>query len=349
MDGKRKRKYIYGKTRREVAERLKELQRDHQLGLPMPSDRQTVGDFLTKWLEEAAKPSVRASTFVSYRGNVNNHLIPALGRIRLAELTAQDLHTLYNHKIASGLSPRSVQYIHAVLRRALGKAVKWGLVGRNVAALVDPPKVQRTEIEPWTLDQARSFLATVRGDRLEALFTVALSVGLRRGEALGLSWKDVDLEQGSITVRAGLQRIDGKLQLLETKTDRSRRTIPLPVSLVLALRGHRLMQEQSRLWAGDKWKESGLVFTTSIGTPIEPRNLNRSFQKAVERAGLPHTRFHDLRHTCATLLLAQGVGMRVIMDVLGHSKISVTMDVYAHVLPALQRNAAERMESALFG
>ena len=239
--------------------------------------------------------------------------------------------------------------MHAVLRRALGQALKWGLVARNVATLVDPPRVQRREVQPLGPDQARAILAAVQGDRLEALYSVALAVGLRRGEALGLRWTDVEFDAGALAVRAALQRVNGKLQLVQPKTARSRRTIALPQSVIVALHRHRVRQLQERLLAGQRWHDTGFVFTTTLGTPLDPRNVYRHFQRALDKAGLPRKRFPDLRHTCATLLLAQGVHPRVVMDILGHSQIALTMDTYSHVIPALQREAAGRMDALLAG
>jgi integrase len=349
-DGKRKRRVIYGATRKEVAEKLKKLLREQQQGtLPTQTERQTVGQFLERWLEDSVKPTVRPTTFESYSILTKTHLIPSLGRIPLTKLTPQHIQAFMNHKLAKGLSPRTVQYLHSLLNRALGLAWKWDLVSRNVARLVSPPRVQQAEIKPFTPEQARQFLAAIRGDRLEALYSVALALGLRRGEALGLHWQDVDLEAGAITVRVTLQRIRGSLQLVEPKTGHSRRTIRLPQIAITALRAHRTQQIQERLLAGSTWQDTGMVFTSHVGTPIDPRNLNRQFDKIVEKAGLPKMRFHDLRHTCATLLLVQGVHPRVVMETLGHSRISETMDRYSHVIPALQQDAANKLDELLTG
>jgi integrase len=345
--GKRKRKSFYGATQREVQAQLKKALHDQQQGLPVSFARQTLEEFLARWLEDSVKPSVRPSTYTGYEVLVRVHIVPELGKIQLAQLTPQQLQTFMKTKLDSGLSPRTVQYMRAVLRRALGQALKWSLLPRNVAALVDPPRVKRAEIQPWTPEQARAFLDAVKGDRLEALYSVAVALGLRRGEALALRWADVDLDKGSLTVRASLQRVGGQLQLVETKTERSRRTIALPRAAVTALRAHRVRQLEERLAAGENWQDTGMVFTSSIGTMIDPRNVNRQFGKALSQAGLPHTRFHDLRHTCASLLLVQGVHPRVVMEILGHSKISVTMDTYSHVIPTLQRDAADRMDALL--
>ena len=345
--GKRCRKSFYGKTRRTVQEQLTAALRAHQQGLPAAPERQNVANFLERWLEDSVRPSVRPRTYASYSQLVRLHIAPVLGRHQLVKLGPQDVQHFLNDKLSDGLSPRTVRYLHAVLRCALGRAMKWGLVTRNVATLVDPPAHQRPYVKPLTPNQARAFLDAVKGDRLAALYSVALAVGLRQGEALGLRWEDIDFDAGRLTVRVALQRLDGRLQLVEPKTVRSRRTIALPQTAVSALRTHRAQQLQERLFAGSRWQGTGLVFTTTFGTPIDARNLTRQFHRILREADLPRIRFHDLRHTCASLLLAQGVHPRVVMEILGHSQISLTMDTYSHVIPALQREAAGQMDEIL--
>jgi len=315
--------------------------------MPVPLERQTVGVFLVTWLEESAKPSVRPSTYVSYRCLVHKHLIPEIGKVPLAKLMPQQVQAMLNRKAASGHSPRRAELMRAVLRIALNQALRWGLVTRNVATLVSVPRVRRLEIRPLDPDEARRFLEQIRGDRLEALYSVALAAGLRQGEALGLRWDDVDLGGGLIHVRRALVRIDGKLELAEPKTSQSRRTIALPEAVVDRLRMHRARQLEERLWAGEKWVEMGFVFSTPVGRPLDRSNVTHVFQRHLAAAGLPRQRFHDLRHACASLLLAQGVSARVVMDVLGHSQINLTLNTYSHVIPSLRREAADRM-NALF-
>jgi integrase len=346
--GRRRRKSFYGHTRREVQDQLTRALRDVQQGLPVATDeRQTVEQYLRRWLAEAVRPSVRPRTYTTYEMYARVHLIPELGSIPLVRLTPQHVQTLLNAKLRSGLAPRSVHHLRAILRRALNQAHRWGMVPRNVATLVDPPRVPRYEVRPMTPEQARVFLDAARGHRHEALYTVALAVGLRQGEALGLRWEDIDLDAGTLAVRHALQRVGGKLQLVEPKTRLSRRTIALPPLVVGALRAHRTRQLEERLWAGSRWREQNYVFTTSIGTPLDGTNVTHHLQAMLSAAGLPKQRFHDLRHACASLLLAQGVHPRVVMETLGHSQISLTMNTYSHVIPSLQRDAADRMEEML--
>jgi integrase len=231
-------------------------------------------------------------------------------------------------------------------------ACKLDLVPRNVALLVDFPKLEQSEIEPFTAEQATKFIEATKGHRLGALFSVALAIGLRKGEALGLRWSAIDLERGTLSVRVALQRLKmpgdekGCLLLREPKRS-SRRTINLPRVCVSALIEHRALQEQERRLAGTtRWQESDYVFTSGIGTPMEPRNLERAYGEILSLAGLHHVRIHDLRHTAATLLLIQGVHPRVVMELLGHNQIAVTMK-YSHMVPALRKEAAEQMDAIL--
>lgn len=342
------RRSFYGKTKAEAMSKMRESQRKVEQGLPIIPEKQKVGDFLDDWLRDVVKPSVRPSTYVSYAMLVKQHLKPGLGHHKLARLTPQQVQAHLNVKLASGLSARSVQYQRAVLRRALNQALKWDLVSRNVATLVEPPTARRFEIQPLSPSQARAFLSTVEGDRLEALYRTAIAMGLRQGEALGLQWSAIDLDAGTLTIRTALQRIDKVPTLVEPKTDRSRRTLPMPAKVIEALRAHRVRQLEERLFAGPRWDGSlDLVFTTPIGTPLDPSNVTKQFHAALKRAGLPRIRFHDLRHSCASLLLAQGVPARTIMETLGHSQISLTMNTYSHVAPEMLRNAADLMDRLL--
>ncbi len=348
-DGKRKRKPIYGKTRKEVAEKMKVALRDQQQGTLIVGKSQTTEQFLTHWLQETVRPTIRASTYEAYEWRVRVHLIPSLGRIPLQQLTPQHVQSFINHKLESGLSPHTVSDIHGVLRHALNQAVKWNLAARNVAALVDKPRFVQPQMRYLTPEQAKALLSAVKGDRLEAFYSVAVPLGLRRGEALGLRWEDVDFDKGLLHVRQALQRVGGKLQFTEPKTRTSRRSINLPQICVAALRAHRIRQLEERLLAGDRWQEHGLVFPTGIGTPYEPDNLQRHLHRMLERAGLPHVRIHDLRHTAASLMLAQGIQPKVISEILGHSRIGVTLDIYGHLYEPARQEAADKMDQLLGG
>lgn len=349
QNGKLKRKSFYGKTREEVQSKLVAALSDVQKGIPIPSEKQTLAPFLQTWLAEVVKPSVRPKTCITYSYIVKQHIEPALGMKALVKLSPQDIQRFLNDKLKSGLSARTVRHINDTLRCALNVALRWGLVSRNVATLVGPPRIQRKEIRSFTPDEARIFLKAIKGDRLEALFSVALSLGLRQGEALGLRWRDIDFEARTLRVNYAIQRIEGKLQMVEPKTEGSRRALPLTETILSALRNHRSRQLEERLLLGSHWQETGLVFTSTIGTPLDHRNVVRKFHALLEKAKLPRFRFHDLRHSCASLLIAQGVPARTVMEILGHSQISLTMNTYAHVMPAMKLEAIDLMESILTG
>jgi integrase len=362
--GKPKRVVFTGVTRHAVADDMTKVLRDQQRGININPGKQTVGDFLTTWLENTVKPSVRPKTYRSYEQMLRNHLVKAipaeewkerkldsvagLKDVRLSKLTLQGVQQFFNEKLKAGRSPALVRYLRVVLRVALNQAVKADLVSRNVAALATPPKVEKKEISPFTPQQAGDFLKAALGHRLEALFTVGLAVGLRSGECSALRWPDVDLEKGAVTVRHTLQRKKGEgLVLLPPKSEKSRRTIELPASCVTVLQAHKERQAAERAWAGSRWKETGHVFTTTIGTPIDDRKILTEFNALVKAAKLPKQRFHDLRHACISLLGAQGVPLKVIADIVGHSDIRLTQNVYQHVYQEARRDAADKMDALL--
>ncbi len=354
-DGRRARKSLFGRTQGEVREKLTKVLRDRDQGLPIARDeRLTTGAFLIRWIDESAAPVLRPRTLVSYRQIVADYLVPAIGRITLSKLAPADVQVLLN-RTATRRSAQTTRNVHAVLRRALSQAVEWGMVPRNVASLAKPPRVRRVEVRALSPIEATGILHAVHGDRLASVVTFALATGVRQGEALALRWQDVQLDAGTARVRHTLQRLSGRsVELAEPKTDRSRRTLTLPASIVAMLSEHRLRQKEERLRAGVRWRgpdrpddPAGYVFTTSIGTPMIGSDVTRAFQGLLAAAGLPRMRFHDLRHGAASLLLAQGVSPRVIQDMLGHSTITTTMSVYAHVIPELQRDAAARMDAIL--
>jgi integrase len=362
--GTRVRRFVYGRTRADVDEKLTELKEKTRKGVPAVSVRMTVGEYLDYWLAEVAPGELKPKTLESYEPYVRLHLKPALGGKKLDRLTPPDVRRFLTAKKAEKTrfghphSARSLQYMHAILRSALSSAEREELVSRNVARLVKAPTVEDTEVVPLTVAEAKRLLEQVRDHRLYALWIVLLTLGLRRGEAVGLRWADVDLNSGTLRTKKQIQRLrikdpepDGpktKLQHVSLKTKRSKRGLTLPKLTVEALRVHRKQQLAERLDAGKDWQEHGLVFTTRKGTPIEPRNLNRTLEAVCRAAKLSPTRLHDLRHTCASLLLAAGEDPRVIMEILGHSKIGVTMDIYAHVMQQAKTNAASHMDN-LFG
>lgn len=347
VNGKRERKSFYGKTAKEAQAKLNAALGDQRRGLPIVNERKTVGAYLAgEWLP-AIKPRVRASTYRSYEQNVRLYLNPGLGHYRLATLLPEHVEQLMAVQTAAGLKPLSVRRFLVILRLALKSAEARGLVARNVAKLVAPPRVEHREFTILDPSQATTFLSEARGDRLEALYTVALTLGLRQGEALGLRWSDVDLERRTLTIREAMQRVGkvsdgGGLMRVETKSASSRRTLALPAAIVMTLRAHRTRQNDER--GAGHWEEHGLIFCTRYGTPLDGPNVTKYFQKLLKNAGLPAMRYHDLRHSAASFLAAQGVPITVAKEILGHSDIRLTANVYTHVLDAAKRDAADAMD-----
>ena len=342
-NGYRVRKSIYGRTKAELTAKLRQTTLSLERGHSVTDERMTVETFLTTWLSDVVQPAKRHSTWQGYSVNVNRHLLPLIGRRTLAKLSPADVQAVINAKRREGLSPRTVQYIHATLRAALGVALRWGMVDRNVATLVEPIQVRRPPAVPFSPDEVKKLLQVTSLDRLSAFWTVALAVGLRPSEALGLRWSDVDFDNGRLFVRHTLEHRDGGWSLQPPKSQTSRRTIPLPSVCVAALRAHQGRQEGERAMAF-KWEEHDLVFTNEGGAPLSRTLVSHRFSQLQKQAGIRHHRLYDCRHTAASLLLAQGVAARVVMEVLGHSSYALTMDTYTHVLPTLMRDAADAMD-----
>lgn len=343
-DGKRK--VIYGRTRDEVAKKVTNLLKTIADCLPIQTDeRTTVGQFLESWLEQSAKHIVRESTFSSYQQLVKKHLIPGLGAHRLTKLEPSHVQEFLNTKLAGGLSPRTVAYLRGLLRAALQQALKWGLVGRNVAGLVDPPRQRKPEVNVLTPDEIQALLTSVASNRLHALYVVAAALGLRQSEILGLQWPDVDFGTRTLQVRRSLTRQTRKLD--EPKTPTSRRTLPMPEMVVEALRQHRTRQLAERLRAGELWADNNLVFASETGVPLAGTGVSHQFSRRLDEAKLPHVKFHALRHGTATYLLSRGVPTKIVAEILGHSSVMVTLDIYSHVQPEMLRDAVDEIERAL--
>jgi integrase len=341
------RKTLYGKTRKEAGEKLTEALANAQKGITADAGAMTVGAFIERWLEDSVRGSVRQSTYQRDESLCRIHIVPALGKKKLKNLNAADVQRFYRAKLDSGLSSATVHKLHVILHKALGQARRWGLVPRNVADDVDLPKVHKVEVRPLTKEQARGLLETARGDRLEALYVVAVQCGLRQGELLALRWEDIDLETRTLQVRRTITRDGGKHAVGPTKTAKGRRTVRLTQDATEALQGHLERQLVEIDKAGEKWQENGLVFCTGKGTLINPTNLRRrSLTPLLQRAGLPPITFHQLRHTAATILLLKNVNPKIVSEMLGHATIAITLDTYSHVLPNMQHSAVAAMEEA---
>lgn len=350
-DGKPDRRTVCGKTRGEVQKKLDELRRRKALGLlgDAQAERETLGSSLGRWLE-ARRNKVRLRTYLRDAQLMQKHVVPALGHVRLGSLKPDDLDHLYAAKLEPGLAPRTVHHIHTVLHTALAQAVPWGYIPRNTADVVSPPKVPHTEVRWLASDKVGRLLAN-RCDCLHALWATAVYTGCRLGELLGLTWDAVDLDAAVLPVRQVLAQVSGTQPLLgEPKTMRSRRTVPLWADAVAALKAHRARQAEVRLKAGKDYAPYNLVFATRIGTPLSGTVLRNSFKRALARAKLPDDiRFHDVRHTAATLMLANGVDIPTVAAILGHSRNSTTLDIYAHVVPNNLNRAVDAIQRALRG
>lgn len=347
-NGKPDRKTLTGHSAREVAEKLAVAQAELARGVNLKPERLAVADLLDRWLASLGAANLAPKTLTSYEATVRLHLKPALGGLQVGGLSALHVEALLAEKIDAGQSPRSVRYMLVVLRLALGWALRRKLVGVNVALDVAGPKVTRHRVEPMTPDEARRLLAAASGDRLEALYVLALALGFRQGEALGLTWADVDLDVGVVRVRKQLQRLDGKLVRRDLKTEGSRRDLPLYPDVAAALRAHRKRQLAERV-AAPRWEDHDLVFCSARGTPLEPSNVRKRYKKILAAAGLPERRYHDLRHSCASFLLALGVSTKGVQEILGHSQSATTLDIYAHLLPGAKEKAVGDVGRLLAG
>ncbi len=353
-DGKRIRKSYFAATREEVARLLADAKSQHDKGIPIPHSGITVAGFLTAWLD-TVKSTVRPRSYESYELHVRHHICPEIGNIRLSALRPGHVRGLFQRKLATGLSPQTVVHMRTVLNTALRQAIGDRLVSWNPVSSVKRPKVRRRAYSPFTPEQARAFLAAADNARLGTAFAIRLSLGLRRGEVLALRWCDIDLDALTIRVEQTIQRVRAKVagtagfQISEPKTEKSRRTLVLPAMLVPLLRRHRARQAQERLAAGTDWNDAlgGLLFTTPRGRPIEPRDVQTEFKATLAAAGLPDMRLHDLRHAAATFLIAQGLPLRLVMEVLGHSTIALTANTYGHIERGMMADAASRMDALL--
>ena len=342
------RRTVYGRTRAEASAKLAKTMADRDGGLIFDAGSLTVGDYLYRWLSNSVKDTVRERTYERYEEILRLHVKPALGRLKLKALTPAHLQDFYRDRLDNGFSPATVQKIHVILHKALSQAVSWSLVPRNAGEAVRAPRPAPKEMQPLSPDEARRLLETAGGDRLEALYVLAIHTGMRQGELLGLKWENVDLAANAIRVRHTLLRTKGRVILGEPKTKKSRRTVHLTGAASRALEEHLERQLKVMEHLGDLYRDQGLVFTTEVGTPINPSNLRkRSFAPLLRKASLPRLRFHDLRHTCATLLLSKNIHPKYVQELLGHATVSITLDTYSHVLPGMGNQVADAMEDVL--
>lgn len=352
----RKRKVFYGDTRKEVQEKMKVALREQQQGTLVTARQQTLKQYLEDWLENTHKQNIRPRSFERYEEIVRLHIVPAIGNVPLQKLTPQRLQKLYSDKLKEGYSSVTVIAIHNLLHKALDYAVRWELVAQNVCNKVSPPRRVRPEMKSLTPEQVQQLLDAARGHPQEALFILALSTGMRRGELLGLKWQDINFAEGTLQIRRVLSRVPTKMVKelgqsyieAEPKTEKSRRGIALTDLALEALKDHRKRQSEMKEKAGDAWEEHDYVFCNPIGQHLHPgHDALEQLKVLLKKAGLPDIRFHDLRHSAATMLLSMGIHPKVVQELLGHSQISMTMDIYSHVLPTMQREAISKLNTVL--
>lgn len=369
--GEKKKKSFYGKGPKEVLGKKKAFEEELKSGISPTTAKTTLNQWLDKWLETYARVKVRQNTYEDYKRIVDGHLKPALGSVPVKNLRPDQVQKMLNEKLAGGrqrdcgdnkkgghLSPRTVELIFTVLHSALGQALKNGLVTRNVCDAVDKPKKVKTEFIPWTTEQSNYFLSSVKDSRLFPVYMVAWGAGLRRSEIVALRWSDIDLKNGTLSVRQSLVRVKDRLVFQEPKTTKSRRTVTLPASVTKELKSWKARQAQEEMnWRAankhlpaeeiPKYNPLNLVFCNEVGEPMNPDFITRSFKKDLVAAKLPAIRFHDLRHGHATMLLELGEDIKVISERLGHSSIAMTGDIYTHVREQIQRRASNKLDEVL--
>jgi integrase len=350
-DGRRR--YVSAKTKTEARRKLRQAMADADRGLIFDADNLKVGEYLDRWLSDSVSDTVKATTFERYEQITRLHLKPALGRVKLKALMPAHVRELYREKLEAGSSAHTVCYVHTTLHKALKQAVMDGLIPRNATEAVKPPQPTREEMHPLTPEQAKLLLKAAHesGDRLEALYVLAIPTSLRQGELLGLKWDDVDLEDGSLQVRRTLAITKSGPVFTFLKTTGSRRSVKLTSKATEALKSHLERQLAQIDRVGSLWSPGdadGLIFASEPGEPLDRRAVTKlKFKPLLKRAGLPEIRFHDLRHTCATLLLTRNVNPKIVSEMLGHSSIAITLDTYSYVLPNMQESAAAAMEEVL--
>lgn len=347
VPGTQQRVFRYGKTRVEARQKLKVLLSDLDAGVQVGRPAETLQTYLLRWLQ-TIRPTVRERTWEGYESIVRVRILPHLGTTPIRTLTPDMVQALYAVLGEQRLSAHSIRRTHAVLHRAMGQAVRWKLLAHNPTDAAQPPRAAREEMRTLAREETSTLIDGTHGRREHALYVVAVSAGLRLGELLGLRWSDIDLDGARLVVQRTLQRTrDAGLVFAEPKTGKSRRTVLLSKRAVQALREHRILQIQERLASGPAWQEQNLVFPNTTGGPADPGSTSAAFGATLKRLALPSIRFHDLRHTCATLLLGQGVHAKVVSEMLGHSSIVITMDTYSHVVPVMHADAAHTMDRIL--
>jgi integrase len=369
-EGKPKRQSFYGKTRQEVAEKMNETLHQLHIGSFIEPNKVMLGEWLDTWLATYKKmgtKGIRPTTYVSYEYIIRAHIKPTLGWIPLKQLQTQALQKFFNSMRESGrqkmqgsysdkpgLSRRTVEYTRTIIKAALSQAVEEGLLIRNVAAATKlPPDTEKKEVVPFTRGEAEQFLSTARGNRMFASYYMDIFTGTRRGETLGLKWDDIDWKAPNFEIKRELVAIKdettGKyfLDFQLPKTAKSQRTIPMTEDMVKVLKSHKARQNEEKLFFGQSYHDENLVFCSEDGKRLWPRNFNRQYTSLLKQAGIEHKKPHTMRHTCASLLLEAGEELKNVQELLGHSKMSTTGDIYAHVLEKTKKKALDKLNGMI--
>lgn len=345
-------KQYYAKSEKDANIKLRKALDALEHGSLITEKDQTLKAYLEHWLENIKRPSLKIGSYLRYRDLLDQHILPVLGHLPLRKLKPEHLEAFYARLQADGradgqggLSPKTVRLVHGILYQSLEAAVRRRRIAYNVCRDVTLPRLERQEMHTLTAEEAQQLLATAKGHRLEALMALALTTGMRRGELLALQWKDIDWKGGSLQVRRSVNRYVGQgFKVSEPKTKQSRRKIALPVFVLEVLKEHRTRQLEERLQAGPTWEDHSLVFSNAYGNYLNPSHLGIDFHKLLKKAKLPMVRFHDLRHTAASLLLKMKVSPKMVQELLGHSDIAMTLGIYSHVLPGIHEEAMEKMD-----
>lgn len=349
-DNKRKQKWYSGfKTKKEAQGKLTEILQTINTGQFVENTNATLNDFLFRWLNDYASINVSHNTFESYKYVVCNHLIPKFGKIKVINLKAANIQKFYSDTVKNtDLSTTTVLYIHKIFKQALNHAVKWQLIHSNPCALVDPPRKSNQEANYLQEEELFKLLDHCYGKPIHIPVFLATTTGMRRGEILGLRWKDIDLDDGMIYVSNNLQLVNKELKLTATKTEKSKRPVKMNKTTITYLRRQKIMQAKNRLMLGEEYKDMDFVCCWDHGVPFRPDYITQTFSRIIKKLEITKISFHDLRHTHATLLLKEGIHPKIVSERLGHSKVSITLDTYSHVIPDMQTEAAEKIEEMLF-
>lgn len=346
LDGKTR--TFYGKTQKEAHDKLQQAIYEQKQGTLVTGPQQTIAQYFEYWLVNVHEPLIRPITFVMHKGIVKNHILPTLGHLKLRNLKPEHIEALYASKLRDGYKASSIQNIKCILNNALGHAVRRGFIARNVCDVVSSPRAKKHEAIILTKEQAYTLMEVAKGHRFEVLILVAVTTGMRKGELTALKWQDIDFASKCLYVRHTAYRLPqhGYVEN-EPKTDSGKRIIRLPQLVLTALKQHKITQDEMKRKAGTGWKDFHLVFSNTVGNYVSAQYLGKSFARLLKKAGLPPMRFHDLRHSAATILLSQGVNPKVVQEILGHSDIKMTLGIYGHVIPGMQGDAMNKWDDWL--